>query len=172
RLAEVYQKLHLAREAEQELAAASGTAQRDAIKADSEYLVNPQTAMQEARANPPEPADLALADVRVQELLPTGLDRIHVQQIFYLGSDAAVDAHRISSIRYSPATEELKIVRARVWKRDGSVFDAQELGDRELTDYSSMYYDMRSRQLRYSGLEKRDIVELEYSITPKLRASA
>jgi transglutaminase-like putative cysteine protease len=172
RLAQVYEQLHLAREAQQELAAAAGTAHRDAIKADAEYLVDPQALVKEAQANPLEPADLALADVRVQELLLSGLDRVHVQQVFYLGSDAAVDAHRVSSIRYSPSTQELKVVRARVWKKDGSVFDAQDLGDRELADYSSMYYDMRSRQLRYSSLEKGDVVELEYSITPKVRASA
>lgn len=172
RLAQVYDQLHLAREAQQELAAASGVAQRDALKADAAYLVDPKTLVKEARANPPEATDLALADIRVQELLSSGLDRVHVQQIFYLGSDAAVDAHRIGSIRYSPSTEELKVVRARVWKKDGATLDAQELGDRELPDYSSMYYDMRSRQLRYAGLEKGDIVELEYSITPKLRNSA
>lgn len=172
RLAQVYEQLHLAREAQQELAAASGTAHRDAIKADAEYLVDPQVLVKEAQANPPEPADLALADVRVQELLSSGLDRTHVQQIYYLGSEAAVDAHRVGSIRYSPSTQELKVVRARVWKKDGSVLDAQEVGDRELPDYSSMYYDMRSRQLRYSSLEKGDVVELEYSITPKLRNSA
>src|SRR5262249_57824607 len=97
---------------------------------------------------------------------------INVQFVVARGPASARDPHRTSSIRYSPATEELKIIRARVWKHDGGVFDAQELGDRELTDYPSMYYDMRSRQLRYSNLEKRDIVELEYSITPKLRASA
>lgn len=172
RLAQVYEQLHLDREAQQELAAAAGTAHRDAIKADAEYLVDPRALVTEAKAHPPEAADLALADVRVQELLSSGLDRVHVQQIFYLGSDAAVDAHRVSSIRYSPSTQELKVVRARVWKKDGSIFDAQELGDRELADYSSMYYDMRSRQLRYAGLEKGDVVELEYSITPKLRTSA
>jgi transglutaminase-like putative cysteine protease len=172
RLAQVYEQLHLAREAQQELAAASGTAHRDAIKADAEYLVNLPALVKEAQANPPEPADLALADVRVQELLSSGLDRTHVQQIYYLGSDAAVDAHRVGSIRYSPSTQELRVLRARVWKKDGSVLDAQELGDRELPDYSSMYYDMRSRQLRYSSLEKGDVVELEYSITPKLRTSA
>ena len=172
RLAQVYEQLHLVREAQQELAAASGVAQRDALKADAVYLADTKTLVKETRANPPEATDLALADIRVQELLSNGLDRVHVQQIFFLGSDAAVDAHRISSIRYSPSTEELKVVRARVWKKDGATLDAQELGDRELPDYSSMYYDMRSRQLRYASLEKGDIVELEYSITPKLRNSA
>ncbi|HKV93252.1 MAG TPA: DUF3857 domain-containing protein [Candidatus Angelobacter sp.] len=172
RLAQVYEHLHLAREAQQELAAASGVAQRDALKADTAYLVDPKPLVKETQANPPEAADLALADIRVQELLSSGLDRVHVQQIFYLGSDAAVDAHRISSIRYSPSTEELKVVRARVWKRDGATLEAQELGDRELPDDSSTYYDMRSRQLRYAGLEKGDIVELEYAITPRVRNSA
>lgn len=172
RLAQVYEQLHLTREAQQELAVAAGTAHRDAVKADAEYLADPLVLAKEVQANPPEPTDLALADIRVQELLPSGLDRVHVQQIFYLGSDAAIDAHRLSAIRYSPSTQELKVVRARVLKKDGGVFDAQELGDRELADYSSMYYDMRSRQLRYAGLEKGDVVELEYSITPKLRGSA
>src|SRR5262249_8502493 len=57
RLAQIYQQLHLVREAQQELAAASGTAHRDAIKGDAEYLVDSPTAILEARANPPEPAD-------------------------------------------------------------------------------------------------------------------
>jgi transglutaminase-like putative cysteine protease/Flp pilus assembly protein TadD len=171
RLAQVYERLHLTREAQQELAAAAaGAARPNAIKTDAEYMVNPQTVIDAAFTHPPQPADLALADVRIQELLPTGLDRVHVQQIFYLGSEAALDAHRVSSIRYSPATEELKIVRARTWKKDGSVLDAQDLGDRELAEYS-MYYDMRSRQLRFPGLEKGDALELEYAVMPRLRSA-
>ena len=172
RLAQVYEQLHLLREAQQELAAASGPARPSAIQADAEYLADPAALVKAAQAHPPQPADLALADIRVQELLPSGLDRVHVQQIYFVGSDAAVDAHRVTSIRYSPSADELKVVRARVWKKDGAVLDAQELGDRELADHVSMYYDMRSRQLRYTGVEKGDIVELEYSITPKMRASA
>jgi transglutaminase-like putative cysteine protease/Flp pilus assembly protein TadD len=171
RLAQVYEQLHRTREAQQELAAAAGAAHPNAINTDSEYMVEPQSVINAAFAHPPQPADLALADIRIQELLPSGLDRVHVQQIFYLGSEAALDAHRISSIRYSPATEEIKIVRARVWKKDASVLDAQDLGDRELANYS-MYYDMRSRQLRYPGLEKGDVVELEYAVTPKLSSAA
>src|SRR5436305_287662 len=30
-----------------------------------------------------------------------------------------------------------------------------------------MFYDMRLHQLRFAGLEKGDVVELEYSLTPK-----
>jgi len=170
RLAQVYEQLHLTREAQQELAAAAGAARPDAIKTDSEYLVNPQPLIEASFTRPPQPADLALADIRIQELFPSGLDRVHVQQIFYLGSEAALDAHRVTSIRYSPATEELKIVRARTWKKDGSVLDAQDLGDHELAEYS-MYYDMRSRQLRFPALEEGDAIELEYAVMPKLRSA-
>ncbi|HMC30954.1 MAG TPA: DUF3857 domain-containing protein, partial [Candidatus Angelobacter sp.] len=171
RLAQLYEQMHLAREAQQERAAAAGAAHPSAIKNDAEYMAEPQGLINAAFAHPPQPVDLALADIRVQELLSNGLDRVHVQQIYYLGSESALDAHRVSSIRYSPSTEELKVIRARIWKKDGSVLDAQDLGDHELADYS-MYYDMRSRQLRYPGLEKGDAVELEYSITPKLRVGA
>ncbi|HZD95709.1 MAG TPA: DUF3857 domain-containing protein, partial [Candidatus Sulfotelmatobacter sp.] len=172
RLARVYEQLRLPAEAHQELAAASGATRPDALKSDAEYLVDPQTLVRTTLAHPPESADLALADIRIQELLSNGLDRVHVQQIYYAGSDAAVDAHRIGSIRYSPATEELRVLRARVWKKDGSVLDAQEFGDHDLAENVSMYYDMRSRQLRYTGLEKGDLIELEYSISSRLRSSA
>ena len=38
-------------------------------------------------------------------------------------------------------------------------------------NYVSMYYDMRSHQLRFAGLEKGDVIELEYSLTPTQRSS-
>ncbi len=171
RLAQVYKQLNLPAEAQQELAAASGSPPADALKDDSAYLVDPQAVIRATTNHPPEPADIALADIRIQELLPNGLDRLHVQQIFYVGSEAAVDAHRINGIRYSPATDELKVLRARLWKKGGAVLEAQELGDRDISENISMYYDMRSHQLRYSGLEKGDSVELEYLITPKARTA-
>src|SRR5262249_22731581 len=54
RLAQVYEQLNLTREAQQELAAAAGTAHRDAIKADSAYLADPETLAKAAQTNPPE----------------------------------------------------------------------------------------------------------------------
>ncbi|HZU32001.1 MAG TPA: DUF3857 domain-containing protein, partial [Candidatus Angelobacter sp.] len=164
--------LHLTEEAQQEMAAATGTEHQDALKADAEYLVNPREIIKAVTAHAPEPADLTLADIRVQELFANGLDRVHVQQLYFMGSDAAVEAHRLSLIHYAPSKEMLHVVHARVWKANGAALDAQELGDREFDEkYVSMYYDMRSRQLRFAGLEKGDVVELEYSLTPRLHAS-
>jgi len=172
RLAQVDENLHLDREAQQELAKVSSAARPDTLAKDAQYLVNPAIVVKGAFVNPPSAADTALADIRVQELLVSGLDRVHVQQLYFVGSDAALDSHRVSTIRYSPSTQELLVIHARAWKPTGLVLDAQELGDREYADTPvSMYYDMRLHQLRFAGLEKGDVVELEYSLVPKRRSA-
>jgi cellulose synthase operon protein C len=172
RLAQVYESLHLDREAQQELVKASSAARPDVLSADAQYLVDPSLLVKAAFGNAPAQSDTALADIRVQELLPNGLDRVHIQQLYFVGSESALDAHRVSSIRYSPSTQELRVIHAHAWKPNGAVLDAQELGDRELADnLVSMYYDMRVHQLRFAGLEKGDVVELEYSLTPKRRTA-
>ncbi|MGZ4829423.1 MAG: DUF3857 domain-containing protein [Candidatus Angelobacter sp.] len=170
RLAQVDESLHLDGEAQQEQAKASSAARPDMLAMDAQYLADPGMLVKDAFANPPAPADTALADIRVQELLSSGLDRVHVQQLYFVGSESALDTHRVSTIRYSPSTEELRVIHARAWKPNGFVLDAQELGDREYADtLVSMYYDMRLHQLRFAGLEKGDVVELEYSLTPRRR---
>jgi transglutaminase-like putative cysteine protease/thioredoxin-like negative regulator of GroEL len=173
RLAQVYESLHLEHEAQQELIKASSVARPDILVVDAPYLADPALLVKAAFTNPSAASDTALADVRVQELLPSGLDRVHIQQLYFVGTDAAIDAHRVSSIRYSPSTQDLRVIHARAWKPTGAVLDAQELGDRELADnLVSMYYDMRLHQLRFAGLEQGDVVELEYSLTPKRRSAA
>src|SRR6185503_13655675 len=116
---------------------------------DARYLTDPAMLAKDAFAHPPEPGDTGLADIRVQELLASGMDRVHVQQLFFVGSESALDVHRVSSIRYSPSTEELRVIHARAWKPNGLVLDAQELGDPAYADTpGSTYYDMRLHQLR------------------------
>ena len=172
RLAQVDESLHLDREAQQELVKASTAARPDMLATDAQYLADPAMLVKETFAHPPAPADTALADIRVQELLPSGLDRVHVQQLYLVGTDSALETHRVSTIRYSPSSEELRVIHARAWKPNGMVLDAQELGAREDSDTpGSMYYDMSLEQFRFSGLEKGDVVELEYSLVPRRRSA-
>jgi transglutaminase-like putative cysteine protease/Flp pilus assembly protein TadD len=177
-LAQAYQRLHLDAQAQQELS----TVQRDSAAGeatasaqpdeDRTFLENASALVKEAFLHPPKPADVALADICIQQLEANGLDRVHVQQIFFIGSDAALDAHRVTELRYSPSSETLRVVRARDWKPDGKSLDAQDLGDREGSDASLFtYYDARTRELRFTGLEKGDVIEVEYSISPALHSS-
>ena len=170
RLAQVYEKLHLDREAQQELVKASSAVRPDVLSSDAEYLVDPTPLVKAAFTRSPVLSDSEMADIRVQELLPSGLDRVHIQQLYFVGSESALDSHRVTSIRYSPSTQELRVIHARAWKPNGETFEAQDLGDHELPDnLVSMYYDMRLHQLRFAGLEKGDVLELEYALTPKRR---
>ncbi|HEY1939735.1 MAG TPA: DUF3857 domain-containing protein [Candidatus Angelobacter sp.] len=172
RLAQVYERLQLEEQAQQELAKASSSTKPDVLNSDVQYLADPAMLVKAAFAKQPPAGDTSLVDVRIQELFASGLDRVHVQQLYFIGSDAALDTHRVSSIRYSPATEELHVIHARAWKPNGAVLDAQEFGDRQYAETPvSMYYDMRLRQLRFTGLEKGDVVELEYALSPKRRAA-
>lgn len=176
-LAQTYQQLHMDAQAQQELStvqqAANAAPERASLqREDKDFLEDASALVKDAFLHPPHPADVALADVRVQQLETNGLDRVHVQQIFFIGSDAALDAHRLTEIRYSPSSETLRIIRARDWKPGGKTLDAQDLGEREESDSSlSMYYDARTRALRFTGLEKGDVIEVEYSISPALRSS-
>src|SRR5205823_5984964 len=174
RLAAIYGQLHLPLDARKELSAGSGRLRTNTAKpsADSGLLSDPQALSAAAFRHPPPEADLALSDIRIQELYDTGLNRAHVQQIFYIGSEAAVESHRVTSVRYSPASEDVRIHHARIWKPDGTVVEAQEFGESALADAAvSTYYDMRSRQLRFTGLEKGNVAELDYSLVPTLRQS-
>ena len=99
RLAQVDESLHLDREAQQELVKASSAARPDMLAADAQYLADPAMLVKEAFAHPPAPADTALADIRVQELLPSGLDRVHVQQLYLL--EPTLRWRRIASARFA-----------------------------------------------------------------------
>lgn len=171
-LARVYERLHLEEAARKEAAEASRIVRPETGKLplDSSLLSNPQELAEAAFRRPPDEEDIALSDVRIQELYDEGLNRVHVQQVFYIGSDAAAENHRIANIRYSPALEDVRVIHARIWKPGGAVLEAQELGESAVANGpQAMYYDMRSRQLRFTGLEKGDVAELDYSLAPTIR---
>lgn len=177
-LADVYERQHMEVEARQERLAASRASESvsapEANKtlADAGFLVDAGALAKAAFLHAPAQSDVALADIRVQELYTNGLDRVHVQQVFFVGSDAALDAHRDTSIQYSPSSEALHILHARCWKPNGETQEVQDLGDRQTEDSpASMYYGTRTHQLRFPALERGDVVEIEYSLSPTLSSS-
>ena len=176
-LAKIYAQLGQSHDQQRELAIYAELQKNRApaeTETDSELLIDAGKLAAQTFRHPPQgdAGDLALADIRVQELYPNGLTREHVQQIFYIGSETSAESHRVANIRYTPGSQSVRMAHARVWKPDGSIVEAQEEGDIAIDESAaSMYYDMRSRQLRFAGLEKGDIAELEYSLSPTLSAS-
>ena len=116
---------------------------------------------------------VVLADVRVEHVQPSALAAVRVQQFFLIGDQQGAREYGTRSVQYSPSTESLRIIHARLYKSDGRVFDADESADNTVADTkTSMYYDVRSRTLRYPGAEPGDIVELDYRVTPETTVNA
>ena len=110
---------------------------------------------------------VVLADVTVERMRADGQSTIHAQQVFYIANDRGARDYGTRSVQFSSANQKLAMVVGHIYKADGRVVDAEDLGENSVTDNAnSMYFDTRSRLLRFPGLEKGDVMELEYRIAP------
>jgi transglutaminase-like putative cysteine protease len=61
----------------------------------------------------------------------------------------------------------LRLLHARIHKRDGRVIEGEPSGDTLVADAGiAMYYDLRARHVRFGGAESGDVVELDYRLAP------
>jgi transglutaminase-like putative cysteine protease len=137
---------------------------------DAEFLVD---ARREARAAHHPNGDVeALADIRIDHLRKDrlgrdGLTSAHLQQIWRINSSQGAKSFSPRSIMYASISETLCVVRARVLKRDGRELQASFSADQPVIELgSSMYFDSRTRDLRFARLEPGDLVEIEYHLLP------
>lgn len=124
-----------------------------------------------AKAHADAPADSAsaveLADVRVERVAENGLSTVREQQIAYIASEQGARDYTTRTVTYSPGAQKLHVLHARVFKADGRIVNAETVSDSGPADATSaMYYDTRTRTLRYPSLEKGDVIELDYRLTP------
>ena len=100
--------------------------------------------------------------VRVQS---SGLSSTFRQLGVKVYSDRGVEAFRSFPIQYSPTRQEVRIVRARVTKPDGSMVESYGDTDRNMNEpWSGMYYDVRAKILSFPALAKGDTLELQYRL--------
>ncbi len=135
---------------------------------DTEFLVDARRAAQEA-GNPSGDVE-TLADIRIDHLRKDslgrdGLSSTHIQHIWRINSLQGARNFSPRSVSYSGMTEMLSMVRARVLKGDGREVEATVCADQPVVARgSSMYFDSRSRDLRFKQLEPGDVVEIEYHL--------
>jgi cellulose synthase operon protein C len=80
-------------------------------------------------------------------------------------SQRGVEAFRSYPITYSPNRQEVRVLRARITKPDGSVVESYGDSDRNINEpWSGMYYDARARMLSFPALAAGDLLELQYRI--------
>jgi transglutaminase-like putative cysteine protease len=162
-------------QAEQLLAIAAANPDGDTAGAanlseDQEFLVD---ARQAAQAAPQPQGDVeALADIRIDRLRKDslgndGLAQSHVQQLWRINTAQGAKAFASHPLMYAAMSERLCLLRARVLQPGGGEVPAQLSADQPVVDRSvSMYFDSRTRDLRFPSLQPGDLVEIDYRLLP------
>jgi len=146
----------------------SGSA--SSLPKDTEFLVNARREAHSARRSKGDVE--SLADIRIDHLQKDSLGRdglttAHVQQVWRINTEQGARSFSPHSVMYAAMSERLSIVHARVLRHGGKVAEATVSGDEPVVERSSaMYFDSRTRDLRFAGLEPGDLVEVEYFLLP------
>jgi tetratricopeptide (TPR) repeat protein len=128
------------------------------------YLVNASPLIQEAEAYPNEDA-VYLSESTYVRVQKNGLtSRLH-QLVVKVFNQRGVEDFRTQPVAYSPDRQEVKVLRARVIKPDGSVVDSYSDTERNINEpWTGMYYDARAKMLNFPALAPGDVLELQYRI--------
>src|SRR5207237_400466 len=75
-----------------------------------------------------------LADLAVVKVFANGLSSRTRQLVLRANSARGVDSARAQSVQYSPDQQVVKVERARIFKKDGTVLESKSKGERKLAD--------------------------------------
>jgi len=70
-----------------------------------------------------------LSDARIDQFGKEGLISQRIQQWIQLGQDAPLPVSGIREIKYSPKTQQIEILSARLHKKDGAILQGSRLAD-------------------------------------------
>ena len=108
---------------------------------------------------------VTLADVTRVRVQQSGLSSRFHQLAVKVYTRRGADAFRSFPITYSPSREEVRILRARITKPDGSLVESFGDTNRSLNEpWSGMYYDAQAKVLTFPGLAPGDVLELQYRV--------
>jgi cellulose synthase operon protein C len=130
----------------------------------SRYMLEVAPLVKEAEAFPNEDA-IYLADTSYVRVQKNGLSSLTHQMAIQVFNQRGVDTFRTWPVTYSPDRQEVRILRARVTKPDGSVVDSYGETERNINEpWTGMYYDARSKMINFPALAPGDVLELQYRI--------
>jgi tetratricopeptide (TPR) repeat protein len=102
-----------------------------------------------------------LADLSVVKVFANGLSSRTRQLVLRALSPRGVDGARVQSVQYSPDRQVVKVERARILRKDGSVLESKSEGERNLSEpWYGLYYDVRARVISFPQLQPGDVLEL------------
>jgi tetratricopeptide (TPR) repeat protein len=117
-----------------------------------------------------EPGDATvLLDRRVVRVHKNGLAQTFAQRLVAVRTDHGAEENKEFYVRYTPGSEDVEIRQARVYRRgSGGALEVLEAADRDDQDLSEpwygLYYDNRAEIVRFEGLRKGDVLEVQYVV--------
>ncbi len=125
----------------------------------SQYLYDPRALVKTA---PLAGEDLeVLADLEVTKVFANGLSSRTRQLVIRPLNARGVDQARTQSVQYSPDRQMVKVERARIFRKDGTVLESRSEGERSLSEpWYGLYYDLRARVVSFAQLEPGDALEI------------
>ncbi|MBL8950679.1 MAG: DUF3857 domain-containing protein [Myxococcaceae bacterium] len=106
-----------------------------------------------------------VADVTAIRVQTSGLSSRFHQLAVKIQNDRGVEAFRQWPITYSPDRQEVRVLKARITKPDGSVVDSYGDNDHHMNEpWTGMYYDARARVLSFPALSVGDVLEMQWRV--------
>lgn len=132
----------------------------------SPYLVDWKTLAEPSDLDLAKANYLVLLSQRVVKVHPNGNSSETVREAVKILTDSGVRYQRTRYIPYEGGNEEVRVIRARVWKADGTFLDAPAPQYRSAASAADadqrLYGDLYVAILQFPGLEKGTTLELEY----------
>ncbi|MEW5742883.1 MAG: DUF3857 domain-containing protein [Myxococcota bacterium] len=106
-----------------------------------------------------------LAEVTHVKVQPSGVAARFAQLVVKVHTQRGVEAYRQLPLTWSPDRQDLRVLKTRVLKPDGSVVDSFSEQDRNINEpWTGMYYDTRARILTFPALAPGDVLEVQWRL--------
>jgi transglutaminase-like putative cysteine protease len=118
-----------------------------------------------------DPAVTVLDHVEVH-FLPSQLTEERVQRAILVTAAERADRYRRQSLPYVSETQRLRVLAARVLRRDGTELSARQGDTPRLAEPEfNLFYDTRLRVLDFPELEDGDLIEVSYLLTETIESN-
>jgi transglutaminase-like putative cysteine protease len=131
-----------------------------------DWLRSPDELWRMVDAAPPATPAVAILDHQQIRFLPSRLTEERVQQVFFITDAGRADELRSQHIPHVAENQRLRVLRARILRRDGSEVGARQGDTPRLSEPEfNLYYDTRLRVLRFDEFENGDLLEIAYVLS-------
>lgn len=134
-------------------------------KFETDYEIAPETFLASSKQKPTGEQNVNLVDQTVVRVFRSGLSSRFVQKVILLNSKVAARENREQWIQFSETNQRVKILAARVFRKDGTIEAAVGRTTVPVSEpWYRLYYDVEAELIEYPPLFPGDIVELKYIV--------